>query len=91
MIFLLFPLPFLIPVLLILKGLEGLKEGFAALFVKDGGNGDEFSSIIPLVIPEKDMESVKLEDFDACIKIAGCVCTGTFSRTESSARLRTGI
>jgi len=46
-------------VLFVLEALEGLEEGFAALFVEDRGDGYEFASVVPLVVAEEDVQGVE--------------------------------
>ena len=45
--------------LFFLQGLQRLEERFAALFVEDGGDGDEFAGVVPFVVSEEDVQGVE--------------------------------
>jgi hypothetical protein len=55
----LFLLSPLVLVLFFLQGLQRLEERFAALFVEDGGDGDEFAGVVPFVVSEEDVQGVE--------------------------------
>ena len=79
---LLFSRPPLGLLLLVLQALQGLKEGLATLLVENLTDGDEFPSVVPLVVSEKHVQCVQLEDLDAGVEVAGCVGPGNgFCRT----------
>jgi hypothetical protein len=56
--------------LLFLQTLNCLEECFPAFIVQNRAGTDELTSILPFVIPQENVQSVKLKNLDSSIEIS---------------------